>query len=319
MKFRAIIATLFTTLMLALSSLVSAQDVDLCFGLAQADCDAITAAYATEVNSFTQDFSINFSLTGLPAEAGGDITFNVSGVGPFAVDLSKELPVEMALPMNVSFSGPDGSGEGSIEIRIVDGFVYIQNPEDTSEWIGVNALEAANDPSLTGGLGLPLDPASLTEADAEALMADLPIDEDTLALIDALAAVPGFLAYERAGDTYTFTADVGALITAPEFNQALETIGELTGDPSVASMGMIVPMLLSDGTMQVVQVVDPGSNTVTGLEFYMDATVNGSMLDASLTEPIVVNLDFTVQLSDINADFTFEAPANATIMPTGGS
>jgi len=82
----------------------------------------------------------------------------------------------------------------------------------------------------------------------------------------------------------------------------------------------VLPMILSDGTFKVVQVVDPALNAVTELSILIDGTVNAGMMSGdSAAAPIVLSIAFNVKVSDIGGEFTLEAPADAEMqdMPAG--
>lgn len=314
MKLRALILIL----LLAIASVANAQDA--CFGLSEEDCAAINSAYEAELNSFMMDFSIDFTVTGIPD---GDILFSVTGSGPFEMDAAammamaemgsmmvEDIPVDMALTMDVSFDVPDmGAQSATIGFVMVDNVLYLQDPE-SGMWAGLDLLEAANDPSLTGGL--PVDPAMFSDPAALGEMAGM----GDMAPFEALLEVPGFISYTRDGDVFNFVADFTSLLTAPEFMSALEAIGEATGDPSIASLGMLAPMILQEGVISVQQTVTDG--VVTGLEFNTTALINGAMIDSSLEAPVALDLSFVVNVTDLNQDFDIQPPAEFEMIPLSG-
>ena len=224
MKFRSIVATLFVIALMLTPVATSAQDeVDTCLGLSEEDCAYINDAYAnSDYTSFFQEFSIDFSVTGLPDTP---IEFSLTGSGPFAFDMMSDIPVEMEAVMDVSFDVVGETGEGTIEFRLVDGNVYLFNEADG--WIGFNALEAADlGAGQLGGLGLPVDPESLLPSE-DGDMGDMGnlddlsalgiAEEDLMAGMETLGAlleIPGFLNYTRNRDEYNITADITAILNA---------------------------------------------------------------------------------------------------------
>lgn len=322
MKIRATLLAMTLVLVLLFASVIRAQDMG-CFGLSAEDCQAISEATNNTLaaaSSFTQDFSIDFKATGIPG--GGDITFSVKGTGPVTMNMSAAsgIPLNFASTMDVSFSGPDGDGTATLEVRLVDGILYIQNPED-GKWMGVNLAEAMSDPSA---LGLPVNPNDVAGAamDPAAALEGAGLDMESLGALMGLMSVPGFLNYTRAGDTFTFTADVGTLFKSAEFSQTMAALGEsMQSNPDMAQNAMMlqmVPMLFDSGIITVVQKVDPALNAVTDLSFNIDASINaGAAMGDSSAPPIVLQLAFNVKLSGIGETYEIVAPEGAEMMPMG--
>jgi len=294
MKFRSILMTI-VAMFIAVAG-VSAQD--LCFGLDADACAAIAEANnnSLAVQSFNQDFSIDFSIDGVPDS--DPIIFNLVGSGPVVLDMMAPFPVVFDATMTVEF----GAGPIELQARAVDGVLYIKTP-DSEAWQAMPLDELANDAVGMAGVD-----AGMLD-DPTAALGDVP--PELLMVLPALLEVPGFLNYTADGDVYTFTADLGALIAAPEFTQVLEGVGEAVGDPTVASLGMMAPMLLSEGLITVEQRVDAELNAVTGLDFGLDATIAAGMLTGDAeAAPIVASLLFSVDISDVNGTFEIVAPEN---------
>ncbi|MCU0514000.1 MAG: hypothetical protein MUE40_15695 [Anaerolineae bacterium] len=314
MKMRAVLMSLLLTIVLLMASVASAQDT--CFGLAEADCTAIAEATNNTLaaaSAFTQEFSLSFSVTGIPDSE--DLTFNVTGAGPVMMSTASSFPLNLALPMNVSFSVPGQAWEGAVEVRVVDGIAYVQNPEN-GEWAGLDLGQALSDPSA---LGLPVNPADLAGA---ADPAALGLDADAMTQIGSLVTVPGFLTYVRGGDTYTFTANLGTLLQSAEFSQVAQTLSTaLAENPDTAQGGMLLtllPMLLSDGIITVVQGVDPSLNAVTDLTFTTDATLNlGMMTGDTSAPPVVISLNFNVRITEVGGTYEIVAPEGAVMQSMG--
>ena len=305
LKARNLLIMLVLAFTLVMGNLASAQDVDLCFGLDADACATIAEASANSAaaTSFVQDFAINFAVTGTPD--GQDITFSVEGSGPVVMAMDQQIPLNFDAVMDVVLPGDMAA---SLSARLVDGIMYIQTAEG-EPWMGMNLLDAA----AQGGL--PIDPNALL-ADPESAMGALPMDQVEAFL--PILQVPGFLTYVSDGDTYTFTADLTALISAPEFSAALESIGEAVGDPSVAQLGMLAPMLLSEGTITVTQVVDPALNAVTELSFDVVAVVDAGMLTGDTeAAPLEIILNFNVVLSEVGGTFDIVVPDNVEMQSMG--
>lgn len=317
MKLRTLFLSLVFLLALSVASVAQAQD-DLCFGLSEEDCNVINEAYAnTTPTAFTQTFSIDFLMTGLPDTP--DIAFSVSGTGPIMLT-EGDIPANFEfLPMSVAFTD-FATGEAvsaDLSVKLVDGVFYIQDPE-SEEWAGLNLMEALEDPALAGQLGaLGVDPATLSDPDAA--MEDLPIDPfATLGALTALTDVEGFLTYSRDGDVFTFVADFAPVLASDEFNEALTQLSQDMEDPSIMQLGALAPVLLDNGVITVQQSVTDG--VVTGVAFNTALTLNAGMLagDPEMA-PIDISLDFNVNISELGAMFDITAPENAEMIPLGGA
>ncbi len=313
LKVRSLVLTLGLLVALVFSSVASAQEVDPCFGLAQADCDVINSATMntlSTVSSFYQTWTVDFSVAGLPDTA---IQFSSTGEGPVILDLMGGSAFPLTLDQKVTVNA-DVAGEvvaGETGLIVVDGIMYAN---DGTTWRGINLIEALEQQAG----GLPFDPAALmggdmSSADPAAAAAMEQASAFAPAVIE-LVNVPGFLNYVRSGDSFVFTADVAALIKDPAFSATLSSLAETSPDVAqVAQIGQLLPMLLQSGTVVITQNVDTASNTISSISFTLDATVNAAMLSPDVTEPIVVTLAFNVAISRANEAFTIVAPEGAVI------
>lgn len=299
MKTSRMIVAMVMMLVLFVGSLTTAQEVDTCFGLDAEACTTIAEATAATsmAESFYQNFSIDFVVAGTPD--GDDLRFSVVGEGSAALNMMQDFPVNFDVTMTVEF----GEGPVDLSARLIDGMLYVLVAGEDA-WLGIDIVQAIESGDF------PIDLADLF-GDADEAMDDLPVDE--LAGFAPLLAIPGFLSYVNVGNVFTFTADFTALATAPELMNALEIAGELAGDPTIASLGMLVPMLLREGTITVTQVVDGG--IVAELGFGLAFVIDAGMLTGDMSaDPLDLSLDFNVALSQINASFDFVVPENVQMM-----
>lgn len=316
-KVRSLLVTLGLVFGLTLGA-VSAQDP--CFGLAQADCDVINQAntntFAT-VQSFYQNWSIEFSVTGLPDTT---LTFNAQGEGPVVFDMMGAFP--LVTDQKISVQANDGLQpiDAQLGLVVVDGKLYVS---DGSQWMGIDLVAAAQNPQA---LGLPDNITGLLGGDAGSAMEDpttaaLMGQADTLMpLLMDLGGTPGLAKYERSGDNFTFTLDLLPALRNPSFGQVMQALGTSSPDVAqVAQLAQLLPMLLQNGVITTVQKLDAANNLVTGLVFTTDLSVNGQMISSQLTAPIVVKLVFTVDISNPNGTFDVVAPEGAQMMPMPGS
>jgi hypothetical protein len=281
-----------------------AQAQDTCFGLSASDCAAIASATENTLNtvtSFNQTWSIDFRVSGIPDS--GDLTFSANGSGPVIIDLMSAFPLSFEQTLTASFSDGMTNGGGATGAILKDGILYINMGDDM--WGSLNLLSALESGEI-GGQELPLDALATGELDPEMALGVLEGFGD-------LTAIPGFLNYTRSGDTFTFVADLTRLINDANFQSSVSNLAMTVGEDGqqIAGLVSLLPMLLTEGRIEVVQQINSAANIVTGLGFNVNATIDGSMLTGS-DAPITITLTFRVDLSDPNGSFDIQAPANAT-------
>jgi hypothetical protein len=306
-------AVLAVSAAMMLAGVSNAQDMGMMGcpgGLAQADCDVIAAATANTLalTSFNQDWTINFSVSGIPDSE--PLVFDVSGSGPVVLDMSNaEMPLSFEQQFTVSASGGGAEAlEFSSTAIVQDNMFYVDLGD--GDWRVLDIAEAQE----SGAAGLPINPQDLASGEGMEQLAGI------LPTAMALAEAPGFLNYVREGDDFTFTADFSSLFTSQEFSTIITQLSETADSETQQVLGMasILPMIMQEGTITVVQSVDAGANLVTGLSFTVDVTIDPAMLAGMMgggadvpTEPIVVSLNFNVAVSDPNGAFEITAPADA--------
>jgi hypothetical protein len=298
--------------LLAIAGAAQAQDT--CFGLSEGDCAVIAGATENTLavaTSFNQTWSIDFSVTGAPGS--GPITFTATGSGPVVLDPTAAFPISFDQAVTAEFNDGTTAGGGTTQAIIKDGTLYVD--QGAGNFGSINLNEALAQASESGTL--PVNPSDLMGMGGDSAQM-----EQAMGLVNSLAplaAIDGFLTYTRSGSDFTFVADITKLISDPNFQTTLTELSSAAGPDGqqLAMMGSILPMLLTEGTITVVQTVDEGANVVTGLDFNVDASIDGAMLDPNMTEPIVITLKFSVDLSDVNGSFSIEAPANATPINMG--
>ena len=312
------ISVLLMIMSLMFGGVIFAQDdmmLDPCLGLDQAACDLINEATLNTISapSFTQDVEISFSVVGIPDT--DPISFTMTGSGPVVMTSSGELPLNLALAMNVTASGADMEPvDTPFEIFIVDDTVYFTDPENPSGYVFITTDEATD---AAGDQGFDLGDLANTDTSAAT-------DPATMEALASLASVDGFLSYNANGNVYDFSADISTLISSPEFNEALVQLGEATGDTTVSQFGMILPMLLQEGIITVTQDVNTDGDApyVQNLSFTLNSTLDLGMLFGSTSdapsEPIVIALSFNVAISGVGDTYDIVAPADARPLESDG-
>jgi hypothetical protein len=287
-----------------------AQAQDTCFGLSASDCAAIASATEntlSTVMSFNQTWSIDFRVSGVPDS--GDLTFSASGSGPVIIDLMGSFPLSFDQSITASFNDGMTSGGGATGAILKDGILYINMGGDM--WGSLNLVQALETGEI-GGQELPLDALAGGDINPEMALGMLGTFGD-------LTTIPGFLNYTRSGDTFTFVADLTRLINDPSFQSGVSNLAMTAGEDGAQIAGLVslLPMILTEGRIEVVQQINSAANIVTGFGFNVNATVDGAMLGGGAT-PITITLRFRVDLSDPNASFDIQAPANATPLDNMG-
>jgi len=329
-----------------------------CFNLSADDCAILTGALANSENmdSFNMNFTADFSLAGLSSlgammgsgtgsDSGmpGDITFHIEGSGPYAMISSDTFPpIILDVALNAMMNSGSDSQSASMEVRIVDGYVYFTDP-DTGDWSGILVQDAMtyaeNEMGLSGLFGsggdMPsgaLNPQDLMNSDPAALMDAAGLGDNAAALLD----VPGFINHVRLDDqdmmgqtmhVFELTLDFTPLFASTDFQTILNSaITQATeADPQAAQMAMVVPMLLSGLTGNVVetQMVGADDNFLHSTGLDLNATLDLGVLmppssssssDTPQIPPIDLGFSFNVTLDQINETFSVAAPEGATIL-----
>lgn len=320
MKFRSLFLTAIMSIMLVMGGVVSAQDFDPCFGLGLDDCAAINDASANglgDAEAFTMNVFIDFAADNIPDEVTSAIGFGMEGAIDFAqADNMVGLEFAGELTFTSSQNGEASDG-GTFDIRLVEDLLYISDGEEA---FSIDIAQLAESDAVTAqldGLGLGMD----EELDAEDVAGELPVDiAQIFALLDILN-LPGLLAYERAGDDFTFTVDLSALqaLLEEENEELLNTIVETASEiePTAAFIIPVIPSLISNGIIEINQTVDPALNIITDISFDMDLEVSlGALTTGDSTAPattVFLDTDLGVSnLDDIGAIEPIEGAEDIT-------
>jgi hypothetical protein len=305
---------LIVLMMLVVFAPLHAQEIDLCFGLSPEDCAIIGSASAnmqTSLTSFTHTFSLDFSLSGMEALGlGEDVSLNIDGMGVFTQADAENVPASLSLTLEGTVGEED---TGVINLRLVDDVLYLQMGDATWQSIAIQeVLESSTFASAN------LAQLSFGSAETQPNLAS------SLESIAALLNVPNFIMYERLTDEdgrtpFSFSLDFVPLFGSTEFQQALDQALSLAAqfDPNVESTAMIAPLVLQESDLKVnlTQYADNSVNLVDRLTLTVDGGVDLNTLlgttEENQVEPITLNIDFDVQLADINQPQTIIVPENA--------
>lgn len=330
---------------------VAAQDGDsICFNLSAEDCAILTAASASTdtITSFNQTFYIDFSLTGLSLLTGGPdaVTANISGFGPFVVGASGDLPFAFSLDMDVALDDGMDSINVSLPFAIVDGILYtLFGDEVVGIPLDEEALDMLDLGDLTGGL-LDLDaddllgsPGMMAPTNLGELFgtddAGMEVDDFVLNYLDH-QRLPDAMMMGQTMYPFALTLDLTGMIRSPEVQELInELLGfadmlggmgndDMMADPMLGMMLGIVPMLLEgiEGQFAITQYVSADSGYISKLTVDLDLALDLGLLfgmgapQEGMPEfpPIVVDLTFDVELTDINENLVVTAPEGARMI-----
>lgn len=347
MKSRLLSVLLVLTLVFTLIPLTYAQDGGECFNLSAEDCAILTAAQentaaATSFN--VSNFRVDVNVGGIAALAAmsgdtsgsmSDISFSVVGSGPMAFDpaalesgdIFSAANIDLSMELTSAGLGDEDLNE-AISFLLTGGIIYL---EQNGMTIGIpvdTAMQAAN----LGGLGLPtgeLSPEDLMSGtmDPSALLGGL-----DLSSMPDFSAIPNFATYERLADEdmmgmaatpYSLTFNLTALLQSTEFQTAMSDVmsSAASQDPSLAQMGMIIPLLARGITAELnvthFVATDAFVHRLTvdlngQLDLGMLMPASGS--DAPQMDPITLDVHFEIDFDQFNESFDFTPPADATIV-----
>ncbi len=329
MKLRSMLLLFVLLGTLLVGGFAQAQDMpfDPCFGLAQADCDVINAASANGIGtatSFSIEFSLKFSAANIPDPTMPGAVFNASGSVDLVPGTNADIPLNVGGAIAAAFgTDPAALAEMPLEFRLVDGIFYFNDPMGAG-WQGVDLIAAMASPEFQeqlGGLGIdPTAPDMGLGGLMGGAMGEMPADFDPAALMSLteLINLPGLISYTRSGDTFSFVLDLTATaaLLDPAYEEQLNAITDALSaiDPSAGMFVTLIPALLQKGTITVNQTVDTSLNIVRTINFNVDAAVDSAALTGEVSDPILVNLDFTMNLANLDSAPAPVAPEGATMI-----
>ena len=312
MKFRFLLISLLVALMVIMPAATSAQDLDTCFNLSDEDCAVIDEAslglafFAMSSESFSIEYDLSFSATGLPEETAGatSAAFDSSGAIDIVLSGNGAIPVTLGALFENDFGMGEMMMSLPFEIRLVDDYVYFLDPM-SGDWQGFNLAAEMEDPEFGEQLDGIMGGGDSGMPDVESLLA-----------ISVLFDLPGFVDYTRDGDDFIFTMDLTALGTLadPANADKLAAIAEVMNEvnpgagDSLTELVPLIPMLLSEGTITIVQSVNTELGIVEAMSFDVALTVDGTMFTGS-PDPIEVDLIFDMEITNVNSAPAAAAPA----------
>lgn len=321
----------------------SAQEMP-CYGLSSGDCELFYQPNTTmgDVKSFTMQYTFNLNVPEtfeLSSDGGGNLS-EVAGVeDPF-----KAFNMDMVVNGSMNDLTSGESGAGSIEFRIIDGMFYLNLAgipdveESMKGWIGF-MLE----PFLTAmmeqfsAMGVPMDLESLMSGEAAGMAdmgeMDMSAFED---LFNKYITVTRGADIDVAGNAvavFTMNLDLAGVFADPGLTEAVNQwttmVGEMAGDQmteedlqSLQMTGAMLPMLgmfFANTTFTLTEHVGVNDGYMYGFGFDLNMTLDPTMMAGMMggevdaeAEPVTIVLNFMVELTNHNSEFTFTAPETFT-------
>ena len=305
--FRLSIAFLLLAILLAVVPAALAQDET--FGLSEADYQTWVAANANlgTLQSAGYDFTATFAVSGIE---GSDVSADLSGTGVFS---GGDNPM-FQLALSGTISQGDETEDISVEVRVVNGIVYIN---DGSGWQGssLDAAMAAFGEGFAQGSGMPVNPADFASGDLSALTGMEGMGDAMAALGDLQPSE--FISLTRSDDVegqavFTLDFDLGGLLASPAIAPLLAgamagDTGEMT-EAQLQQMGAMMGMMFGDASISFSEHVN-ASNQIVQLIFNL-----GLPLVNMFGPGAGISFNFDVSLSNINGPVVVEAPEGATMM-----
>lgn len=301
-----------------------------CFGLSPADCELYYSLTQGEMNttSFAMAYAFNLLVTG--AE-GAEVTSNGEGhfsLVPEATDPLASFNMDMVTDNTVVAEGQTTSGP--FEFRIIDGNFYA-NVEGQWQYTALETLLEANNIVDLESLMAGAAPGGMSE-------------EEMAQMAEAMAPYAGlfesYITIERGADlqvegntvaVFNISADLAGLFSDPNLGQALGAVMQMGGqqlseeeqEQMTQMMPMIVGMMgmfFSDSSLSISTRYGVDNGYFYGFDVDFAMTIDPNMFaglmggmpsEEEQEEPVNLNLQLTVDLSQHNAAFTYQVPEGA--------
>ncbi|MBZ0297777.1 MAG: hypothetical protein K8L99_34800 [Anaerolineae bacterium] len=326
-----------------------------CGDLAPEDCAILEQSEAAmaAIDSASTTFEFNLSISGVP-DIPDPSTIAITGSGSFAngsafnplTDVSEDAEITTILStlatalqgfngqLSLNITIPPELAEDvpssiDLNLRLVDGVGYID----------FDALQPViNDPSFTGWGGLDFSgminylleqqpelfsDESMSGAFSEGFSSGFAMGSEEFSDPARLA---NFVSIQRLDDeagaaVFETTVNLAALMQDPEFvdmmRQQMESQGQSMTDADFSQMLTMMNGMFDNSSVVVRQAIDPS----TGFVLSTSGAINIDMSSvAELSEDTsgatpIINIDFTVNTTDVNATAPVTAPEGASLFP----
>jgi hypothetical protein len=308
---------LILAVLLALVPAAAAQDDGL-LGLTGEDLALFAAG--NEASAMADSLAFTFSVTLRSTEANADL----SGTGVFGQDASG-MPMGILTLTGTGELTEEGQTElttVNVEVRIVDGMIYINDLTSDTGWMG-----ASLDEVFSGALaesGLPVDPADLMSGDPGDVMGGADMGALMGALDDLMSS--GFITIRRVGDAvvngtstaqFNINVSLATLVQSDAFGSIMMASGQLEGTPEEMQQQLqfLQPLLMS--LVQGISINFDQYIAVDAPNQVQRGVLAVDLMIPSLTgeaEATVIGLNVTIDITDYAPDVSVTAPESFTLM-----
>ncbi len=310
---------IFTILAVLLAFVPASLAQDGMFGLSGDDYALFTAGNAGSTMSDAMAFDFSFVLDSAEADA------NLTGTGVIGTDEAGGPIVQIAITGTGSEMSGDAMTESpvNVEIRVVDNMLFVNDMTGSDGWMGGSLDQALE--SVVGASGLPVSPEDLAAGDISGLTGGA----DMGAMMGAMDGImeSGFISMSRLGDEnvngvdtahFNTNLNIASLVNSEAFGAILMASGQLEGSDEEVTQQLqfMQPMVVSmvEGIdINFDQYISTGdSNQVQRGVLAIDLNIPSLTGDA---EPILVNLNLTVNITDYAPVVSVTAPESFTEAP----
>ena len=288
------------------------------FGLSEDDF-TLFSSQNFDADAVSFDYTLNFSVAGTPD---GDVAADLSGAGAFGVDAAGQPVGSFSISGAVTDAGT--SENLDFQFLLVDNVLYM-NMGDGSGWIGQPADEMLS--GLSSMSPVPVDPSDLMSGGDDAGAASA-MGGAVEALTDP--EVAEYITITRLDDSnglahFQVAVDLSGFVSSEEFNEMMTAAGEMSGDESMAGMGMMLAMLFQNMSLTLDEFIDASSGrvgqAVVNFSMTMDPTMMAAMggaESAAEVQATPINIALSLDISNLQYDQPVEvtAPADAMMIPS---
>lgn len=312
---RKLCLTVFILLALLLAAVPFAVAQEETFGLSASDF-ALFSSPNMDADSASFDFALDLNVTGSPD---GDVMVALTGTGAFAMDSTGSPVAIFTVVGNANAEGE--STPVNMEFRLVDNVLYFNMGD--GNWMGQGLDDALE--GLTSMAPVPVD--DLMSGDVSENPEAMQAMGEMMSALSSLEPSQ-YISISRLGDTnnqahFQVNVNLSGILSSDAFTQMMTTAGQMSGDDSMAGMGMMMSMMFQNMSLTWDQFIDLAENRLRQgiLDFGM--SVNPAMMGmgsstGSSASATPVDIKFTLNISNIqyNPAVSVTAPADAMILPS---
>ncbi len=312
------------------------QKTDHCYGLNTADCALVEGSVAPDALHKLTSFNDTYEFE-IKASDNAQITFDLASNGSGALQFKPEnflqmfaggtasvldnLMLQSTLTNTLTLGANTHSG--SLEVRIVNGTLYIQGDQATGgQWRSIDLKTLAQRRGFRRAGGGMLGTFNIRE------MIGL------FVTTQKLLATPGLVTASRAADmtidnqsiaVFVYTVDLPTLFSSPLFPELLTTIvaaqgrGNKISSDEITMLSQELATAFKGSTFTITRLVGTQDKLAHGLGVDLNASIDPQTLSVfpggggagKTSTPVAIGFHFLVKLSAVGAPVSVTAPTNA--------